>query len=433
MPFIWRHSQYTGKMNNQRSFFFNVDWVIVFIYVALCAIGWFNIRSAVYDARHPGILDFSTDYGKQFLYIIIAFIVAAFILLLETRLIAALVPAIYGVSVLLLVLVLLIGRNVGGNQAWINLGGGFRLQPSEFAKFATCLLLARYLSSTNVRVTEWRAFLTAAAIIGIPMVLILLQPDMGSTIVFYSLIFVLYREGLSPYFLVISALFIVLFLTSILYNHFYVIAAISGIALLIILLFRKNKRIVVTTVAGLVICVCFIFCVKFIYLHVLQPHQKSRIDIVLGIKKDPRGQGYNVNQSKIAIGSGKVWGKGYLRGTQTKYSFVPARSTDFIFCTVGEEWGFAGSVVVLGLYLFLILRIIMIAERQRSPFPRVYAYGVASVLFFHVMINIATTIGLAPVIGIPLPLISYGGSSMLSFTILIFVLVKFDSGRKGIV
>ncbi|MDR3694384.1 rod shape-determining protein RodA [Mucilaginibacter sp.] len=420
-------------MNNQRSFFFNVDWVTVFIYLALCTIGWFNIHSAVFDERHPGILDFKTDYSKQLLYILISLVIGIVILLLESRFITALAPAFYGITLLLLLLVLVVGRSVGGNAAWISLGGGFKLQPSEFAKFTTCLLLARYLSATNVRITEWRSFLTAGAIIGVPMVLILLQPDMGSTLVFYSLIFVLYREGLSPYFLVISALFIILFLTSILFTPLYVVAAISVLSLLIIALFRKNRRLVVTILTGLVICIAFVFSVKFIYNHVLQPHQKVRIDIVLGIKNDPRGQGYNVNQSKIAIGSGKFWGKGYLHGTQTKYSFVPAQSTDFIFCTVGEEWGFVGSVVVLGLYLFLVLRIIFLAERQRSPFSRIYGYGVASIIFFHVMINIATTIGLAPVIGIPLPMISYGGSSLLNFTMLIFVLVKLDSNRMGIV
>jgi len=420
-------------MNNQRSFFFNVDWVTVFIYLALCTIGWFNIHSAVYDERHPGILDFKTDSSKQLLYIVISLVIGAVILLLESRFITALAPAFYGITILLLLLVLVVGRAVGGNAAWISLGGGFKLQPSEFAKFTTCLLLARYLSATNVRITEWRSFLVAGAIIGVPMALILLQPDMGSTLVFYSLIFVLYREGLSPYFLVISALFIILFLTSILFTPLYVIAVISALALLIILLFRKNKRLIVTILTGLAICIAFVFSVKFIYNHVLQPHQKVRIDIVLGIKNDLRGQGYNVNQSKIAIGSGKFWGKGYLHGTQTKYSFVPAQSTDFIFCTVGEEWGFVGSVVVLGLYLFLVLRIIFLAERQRSPFSRIYGYGVASIIFFHVMINIATTIGLAPVIGIPLPMISYGGSSMLNFTMLIFVLVKLDSNRMGIV
>ncbi|HEY5327206.1 MAG TPA: rod shape-determining protein RodA, partial [Mucilaginibacter sp.] len=397
-------------MNNQRSFFFNVDWAIVFLYLALCTIGLFNIHSAVYDERHQGIIDLSTNYGKQFLFIIISIIIGIVILLLESRFITALSPAFYVITILLLILVLIVGRNVGGNRAWISLGGGFRLQPAEFAKFTTCLLLARYLSGTNIRVTELRSFFTAAAIIGIPMLLILLQPDMGSTLVFYSLIFVLYREGLSPYVLVISALFIVLFLTSILFSPLYVIAVISVLALLVALLFRKNKRLVLTVLTGLAICIAFVFSVKFIYNNVLQPHQKVRISIVLGITSDLKGKGYNVNQSKIAIGSGKVWGKGYLHGTQTKYSFVPAQSTDFIFCTVGEEWGFAGSVVVLGLFLFLILRIIFIAERQRSPFSRIYGYGVASILFFHVFINIATTIGLAPVIGIPLPFISYGGS-----------------------
>ncbi|WP_295674298.1 rod shape-determining protein RodA [uncultured Mucilaginibacter sp.] len=420
-------------MNNQRSFFFNVDWVTVFIYLALCTVGWFNIHSAVFDERHPGILDFKTDYSKQLLYILISLVIGVVILLLESRFITALAPAFYGITLLLLLLVLVVGRSVGGNAAWISLGGGFKLQPSEFAKFTTCLLLARYLSATNVRITEWRSFLTAGAIIGVPMFLILLQPDMGSTLVFYSLIFVLYREGLSPYFLVISGLFIILFLTSILFTPIYVVAVISLIALLIIVLFRKNRRLIITIITGLAICIAFVFSVKFIYNHVLQPHQKVRIDIVLGIKSDPRGQGYNVNQSKIAIGSGKFWGKGYLHGTQTKYSFVPAQSTDFIFCTVGEEWGFAGSVLVLGLYLFLVLRIIFLAERQRSPFSRIYGYGVASIIFFHVMINIATTIGLAPVIGIPLPMISYGGSSLLNFTMLIFVLVKLDSNRMGIV
>ncbi len=420
-------------MNNQRSFFFNVDWVTVFIYLALCAIGWFNIHSAVLDDRYRGILDFKTDYSKQFWFIVASIVVAIIVLLLESRFITALAPGFYGVTILLLMLVLVVGRNVGGNRAWISLGAGVRLQPAEFAKFTTCLLLARYLSSVNVRIAELRSFLITMAIIGAPMLLILLQPDVGSILVFYSFIFVLYREGLSPYFLIISLLFITLFLTSILFPPLSVIGVMTVVAILIILLFRKNRRFVTTMVAGLAICIAFVFSVKFIYNHVLEPHQKVRIDIVLGIKNDPRGQGYNVNQSKIAIGSGKLWGKGYLHGTQTKYSFVPAQSTDFIFCTVGEEWGFAGSMVVLGLYAALILRLIFLAERQRSPFSRIYGYGAASIIFFHVMINIATTIGLAPVIGIPLPMISYGGSSLISFTLLIFVLVKLDSNRMGIV
>jgi rod shape determining protein RodA len=355
-------------------------------------------------------------------------------LLLESRFITALSVPFYVITSLLLLLVLVIGRNVGGNQAWISLGGGFRLQPSEFAKFSTCLLLARYLSGTNVKITELKSFFIAAGIIGLPMLLIMLQPDAGSTLVFSALIFVLYREGLSPYFLILEGLFITLFvLTLKLESHWYIIGALVTIAAIIIFLFKRNKKLVSNVLIGLGICIAFVFSVKFLYNHVLQPHQKVRIDIVLGITSDLKGKGYNVNQSKIAIGSGKLWGKGYMQGTQTKYSFVPEQSTDFIFCTVGEEWGFAGAVVVLGLYLFLVLRIIRVAERQRSPFTRIYAYGVASVIFFHVVINIGMTIGIVPSIGIPLPFISYGGSSLLNFTILLFVLLKLDSNRMGII
>jgi rod shape determining protein RodA len=421
--------------NNQpRSFFFNVDWLMVFIYLALCTIGLVNIHSAMYDAKFPSFLDFNTDYGKQLLYIVIGLCVGIIILLLESRFFSTLAPFFYGVTCLLLMLVLVVGRNVGGNQAWISLGGGFRLQPSEFAKLTTCLLLARYLSGTNIRVTETKSFLIAAAIIGFPMFLIMLQPDAGSTLVFSCLLFVLYREGLSPYFLILEGLFITLFVVTLkLNNIMLVLGVLAGIALIIILLSRRNRKTIRVVLTGLALCIAFIFSVNFLYNKVLKPHQKVRIDIVLGIKSDPKGKGYNVHESMIAIGSGKMWGRGYMQGTQTKYSFVPEQGTDFIFCTVGEEWGFAGSVVVLGLYLLLVLRIIRIAERQRSPFSRIYAYGVASVIFFHVVINIGMTIGIVPSIGIPLPLISYGGSSLLSFTIMLFILIKLDSNRMGIV
>lgn len=420
--------------NPQRSFFFNVDWICIIIYLALCTIGWLNIHSAAFDIQHPGIFDQKTDYGKQLIYLCAAIPLGFIILLLESRFLTALSVPAYVVTTLLLMLVLVVGRNVGGNQAWISLGGGFRLQPSEFAKFSTCLLLARYLSGTNIKVTELKSFLIAAAIIVFPMCLIMLQPDAGSTLVFSALILVLYREGLSPYFLILEGLFITLFvLTLKLESHWYVIGALVAVATIIVLLFRRRKKVVSTVLVGLCICIAFVFSVKFLYNNVLQPHQKVRIDIVLGITTDLKGKGYNVNQSKIAIGSGRLWGKGYMQGTQTKYSFVPEQSTDFIFCTVGEEWGFAGAVVVLGLYLFLVLRIIRIAERQRSPFTRIYAYGVASIIFFHVVINIGMTIGIVPSIGIPLPFISYGGSSLLNFTVLLFVLLKLDSNRMGII
>jgi rod shape determining protein RodA len=419
-------------MNNhpQRSLFFNVDWMTVILYLALCTIGWFNIHAAVFDPLHPSIVDMDTNYGKQFVFIISAVVLGMVILLLDSRFFTTLAPAFYGVTVLLLITVLVVGRNVGGNQAWIPLGS-FRLQPSEFAKFSTCLLLARYLSSTNIRITEPKSLLIAGALIGFPMLLIMLQPDTGSTLVFCSLIFVLYREGLSPIFLIIIGLSIALFIASLLLNQLYLILGLVAIAIIIMYLVRRHRQWVLVTLGGLVLCVGFIFSVNFIYNNVLKPHQRTRIAILLGTEKDLRGKGYNVNQSKIAIGSGKLWGKGYLQGTQTKYSFVPEQSTDFIFWTVGEEWGFAGAVVVLGLYLFLILRIIMIAERQRAPLSRIYGYGVASILFFHVVINVGMTIGVVPVIGIPLPFISYGGSSLWSFTILLFILIKFDATRMG--
>jgi len=420
-------------MNNQRSsnFFFNVDWVLVFIFMALCTIGWFNIHSAAYRPTEPY---FKTDYGKQLIYLVVAVVFAIVILLLESRFITTLAPAFYAITSLLLIVVLVVGRKIGGNQAWISVGGGFRLQPSEFAKFSTCLMLARYLSGTNIKITELKSFLTAAGIIIFPMFLIMLQPDTGSTLVFSTLIFVLYREGLSPYFLILEGLFIALFVLTIkLGNVTYIVASLIVLALIIILLFRRNRKFVSSILIVLCITVAFVFSVTFIYNKVLKHYQQERINIVLGISKDIKNKGYNVNQSKIAIGSGELWGQGYMKGTQTKYSFVPEQSTDFIFCTIGEEWGFAGSVVLLGLYLFLVLRIIYVAERQRSPFSRIYAYGVASVFFFHVVINIGMTIGIVPSIGIPLPFISYGGSSLINFTILLFVLIKLDSNRMGIV
>ncbi|MCJ8208545.1 rod shape-determining protein RodA [Mucilaginibacter sp. RS28] len=415
---------------NQRGFFFNVDWLTVLLYLILVTIGWFNIHSAVFDPKHPEVIGFDTNYGKQLVYIIAGVVLAIVILLLDNRFFIAFASIFYAITIILLIAVLIVGRNVGGNQAWIPLGS-FRLQPSEFAKVTTCLLLARYLSGPNIRITEWKSFLAAGAIIGVPMMLIMLQPDTGSTLVFCSLIFVLYREGLSPWFLIVIALIIALFVLTLLFNQLYLILSLVVLGLLVIWMFKHYRQVVFAVLIGLAISISFIFSVKYIYGHVLKQHQKERIDILLGLTTDLKKKGYNVNQSKIAIGSGKLWGKGYLQGTQTRYSFVPAQSTDFIFCTIGEEWGFAGSLTLIGIYLFLLLRLVAIAERQRSPFSRIYGYGVASILFFHVMINIGMTIGIVPVIGIPLPLISYGGSSLWSFTILLFILVKLDSNRMG--
>jgi rod shape determining protein RodA len=419
-------------MNPQRSLFFNVDRTIVLIYFALCIIGWFNIHAAVYDPVYPGIIDLHTNYGKQFIFMLSAFTLAIIILLLDSKFFNILAFPVYIITIILLILVLFVGRNVGGNQAWIPIGG-FRLQPSEFAKFATVLLLAKYLSASTTKIQDFRSQLMCAAIIIIPTILILLQPDTGSALAFASLIFVLYREGLSPYYLVISVAVIALFILTILVDQIYLIIGLILLGALVSYLYRKNQRIVFGTLAALALSIVFTFSVSYLFNQVLQKHQRVRIDSWLGVSNDLQGIGYNVNQSKIAIGAGQLWGRGYLKGTQTKYDFVPEQSTDFIFCTIGEEWGFAGCFVVIGLYLFLLLRIIHIAERQRSAFSRIYGYGVASILFFHFFINIGMTIGIVPVIGIPLPFISYGGSSLWSFTILLFILLKRDSNRMGII
>jgi rod shape determining protein RodA len=419
-------------MNNQRSLFFNVDWITIIIYLLLCIIGWFNIHAAVFDAEHPSIIDMSTNYGKQLIFIISAFLLGSVILLLDGKFFSTFAPVFYGVTLVLLVLVLIIGRNVGGNQAWIPIGS-FRLQPSEFAKFSTCLLLARYLSSTNIKVQDFKTQFVVAIILLVPMGLIMLQPDTGSALTFTSLVFVLYREGLSPYVLILGALSIALFILALLVNKFYLVGILIAIVAFLIYQYRKKRKFIPVLIGGLIFSIIFIFSVDFAYTNILQSHQRNRIDVILGKIDDPRGQGYNLNQSKIAIGSGQIWGKGYLQGTQTKYDFVPEQSTDFIFCTIGEEWGFVGSSVVICLYLFLLLRIIHIAERQRSSFSRIYGYSVASIIFFHFFINIGMTVGLVPVIGIPLPFISYGGSSLWSFSILLFILLKLDSHRMGII
>ena len=419
-------------MNNQnRSFFFNVDWLTIILFLCLLAIGWFNINAAVYNDDQP-LITLASNSGKQLIFIIVAIVVGIVILLLDSKFFYTFSPVFYGITILLLMAVLVVGRNVGGNQAWIPIGS-FRLQPSEFAKWATSLLLARQLSIMNAKISDLKTAIPTLAILSFPVLLIILQPDAGSALVFTSLIFVLYREGLPTYYLIAGLMMVILFIFTLLYSKLFVVIALLILLSLLIYSFRKNQKIIVSFVIGFVLSTLFVFSVDFVYKHILKPHQKVRIDLILGIVKDPRGAGYNVNQSKIAIGSGGLTGKGYLQGTQTKFNFVPEQSTDFIFCTIGEEWGFVGSVVVVGLYLFLLLRIIFLAERQRSTFNRIYGYAVACIIFCHFFVNIAMTIGLMPVIGIPLPFISYGGSSLVSFTILLFILIKLDSNRMGVV
>jgi rod shape determining protein RodA len=419
-------------MNNQnRSFFFNVDFFTILLFLSLMAIGWFNINAAVFN-EDQSLISLDTNSGKQLIFIVIAIVLGAVILLLDSKFFYLFSPVFYGITILLLIAVLVVGRNVGGNQAWIPIGS-FRLQPSEFAKWATSLLLARHLSVMNTKLSDLKTLIPAAAILGLPVFLIILQPDAGSALVFTSLIFVLYREGLSPYYLIAGLIMIILFIFTLLFTKIYVIVGLVLVLGLLIYKYKKNRKLIMVFVIGFILSILFIFSVDFVYKNILKPHQKVRIDLILGIVKDPKGAGYNVNQSKIAIGSGGLLGKGYLQGTQTKFNFVPEQSTDFIFCTVGEEWGFVGSFVVISIYLMLLLRILHLAERQRSSFSRIYGYAVACIIFCHFFVNIAMTIGLMPVIGIPLPFISYGGSSLISFTILLFILLKLDANRMGII
>ncbi|WP_343531693.1 rod shape-determining protein RodA [Pedobacter sp.] len=420
-------------MQQQNSrFFFNVDWITILIYMALCTIGFVNIFSVRYDPDKAEAFSFSTEYGKQLIFIISALVLGLSILLFESKFFSVFAPIVYGATIILLLAVLVVGRNVGGNQAWIPIGS-FRLQPSEFAKFGTALLLARYISSFNVKLNSLKPILICAAIIVLPMTLIMLQPDAGSMLVFLSFMFPLYREGLPGNLLIIFWGAVLLFILNLFVSPSLLIISILIIGGLFAYNARKRMQKVINIGIITLIAICYLFVAKYLFENVLKPHQRTRIELILGLTTDNRGAGYNVIQSKIAIGAGQLTGRGYLEGTQTKYGYVPAQSTDFIFSTIGEEWGFIGCFVVIGLYSFLLLRIVNMAERQRSVFSRVYGYSIACILFFHVFINIGMTIGIMPVIGIPLPFISYGGSSLWSFTILLFIFLKLDSNRMGFI
>lgn len=418
-------------MRDQNNILQNIDWVLVSLFIVLVIMGWLNIYAAVYNEEHQSIFDLSQSYGKQTLWIGGAVVLALMILVIDGKFYAAFSYAIYAVFLLLLLSTFLFSRDVKGSFGWIDIGA-FKLQPAEFAKFATSMALAKYLSTLDIRMQDARTKFVSTLIIGVPAIIILLQNDTGSALVFASFIFVLYREGLSGNILLMALVSVALFVLALLVKYTTLIGILVGIAILFALLVRKNKRNLIVIASGAIIAIGMVYSVDYVYNEVLQAHQRTRIDVLLGKEVDLKGAGYNVNQSKIAIGSGGLFGKGFLQGTQTKYDFVPEQSTDFIFCTVGEEWGFMGSFVVIGLFMALLARIIFVAERQRSQYSRIYGYGVASIIFFHLMINIGMTIGLAPVIGIPLPFFSYGGSSLWSFTILLFIFIKLDSYRLQI-
>ncbi|MBN2596709.1 rod shape-determining protein RodA [Labilibaculum sp.] len=469
-------------MTRKVSLIKNLDWWTIFLYVLLVFLGWINIYAAVYNEEHQSIFDISQRYGKQLMWIGAAFFLAMVILIIEGKFFSAFAYPTYLVMIFLLVAVLIFGREVNGARSWFEIGG-IRLQPAEFAKFATCLAISRYISQFNFKIHNFKSLVIAGVILFTPAVLIILQRDAGSALVYIVFVLVLYREGLSGIVLFVGFLSAVLFIITLLLPELYVLLIILGFSfvglkfmglrfkqiliglsailiafglvwgvikafqlnvsaymILIIsislniipflfYIYKERLKNVIWVLLIAVGSLFFTFSVSYLFENVLESHQQERINDLLGIESDPSGAGYNVAQSKIAIGSGGFAGKGFLNGTQTKFKFVPEQSTDFIFCTVGEEWGFVGSTAVLSLLLLLIIRLLFLAERQRSPFSRIYGYGVACILFFHMAINVGMTIGLAPVIGIPLPFFSYGGSSLWAFTILLFVFLRLDANR----
>ncbi len=459
-----------------------LDWLTVGVYILLVFLGWINIYAAVFNEEHQSILDLSQRYGKQLVWIIAALALAITIFLIDLKFYSFFAYVLYGLVIVMLISVLFFGKEINGARSWFQFGS-FHLQPSEFAKISTCLALAKYLSSYNLKIKSLKTSLWMLGIIFLPSLLIAIQPDMGSAMVFIVLILVAYREGFSELILVVGLIVGVLFFLALLINQFIILVILTALALvifwiasrsykktlaatLILLLpsaillllarqevltlnpyyivllalvtgfpiflihaYRKRLKYVYMILIFLLGSVAFTFSVDYGFKNFLQEHQQQRVNILLGLESDPLGIGYNVAQSKIAIGSGGLTGKGFLKGTQTKFDFVPEQSTDFIFCTVGEEWGFIGTSVVILLFIFLLTRLIRLAERQRSDFSRIYGYGVIAILFFHFTVNIGMTIGLMPVIGIPLPFFSYGGSSLWAFTILLFIFLRLDASR----
>ena len=469
-------------MNRSANIWTRIDKTSIVLFLLLIFMGWINIYAAVFNEEHPGLLDFSQRYGKQFLWIAASLILAIFIVIIDNRFYFFFSWFIYGTCMLLLILVVIFGKEINGAKSWFEFGS-ISLQPSELAKFGTSLALAGYLNTRRQDLTQMSVMVPASSIILFPAMLTMLQPDMGSALVFFSLFIVLFREGMSPYIFVSGLLMIALFFLTLLTNILYLTFALIIIAVILVWFTTRKWKLVlfgtgifllitgtiylldhyiiksvgnelvvfislilsgaayafyIYTKRAASVLIIYIFLIgsiifvnsfDYAFNNMLPKHQKDRVNILLGFKTDLHGTGYNVNQSIISIGSGGFAGKGFLQGTQTKFKFVPKQSSDFIFCTVGEEWGFLGSGLVIGTYLFLLLRLIFLAERQRSDFARIYGYCVVSILFTHIFLNVGMAIGLVPVIGIPLPFLSYGGSSLWGFTILLFIFLRLDASR----
>lgn len=409
-----------------------IDWTTVLVFGILVLAGWLNIYAAEYDPDiDQRLFDFSTSAGKQFIWICTSVVIASIIFFFDYKFFDSFAYIVYGVLIGALLFILIFGKEVAGSKSWIGIGS-FGLQPSEFAKFATAFALAKYIDSSSKKLENLKTLIISFGIILLPMALTVLQGDTGTALVFGALVIAMFREGMPPLLLILALGAFVLFLLTLLVNQTVLLVAIVIVLLLAIgLNARKPKRIVYIITAGIIVTLA-VRSVDFILTDVLKPHQQKRILSLVNPNIDPLGVGWNVTQSKIAIGSGGFSGKGFLDGTQTKFDFVPEQSTDFIFCTIGEEHGWLGSLVLLTLFAILFLRLVTLAERQKSGFARIYGYSVIGIIFFHFAINIGMTIGLFPVIGIPLPFFSYGGSSLWAFTILLFSFLKMDAHRMQV-
>lgn len=402
------------------------DARLIIYYLALVVIGWVTIYSTCYTPEsHNAIFDFSMAYGKQLIWIGTSLLLGVVILLLDARIIQHYAYYFYLFCLLLMILVLFIGTEISGAKAWIKIGE-FSIQPTEFMKVATALALAKFFNEGKTSGEKRYGWLIALGIILVPIMVIMLQHDAGSALVFVSFIILFYREGLSAEFLLLCVVAAFLSIFTLIFNETYSVALLTAVFIFFMIKNRGQNKKIKRNIIIYVISVLFVFSVNLLYENVFEPHQKERIDTIFGKTSDPKGADFNLNQSKIAIGSGGLFGKGYLKGTQTKLKFVPEQSTDFIFCAIGEEWGFMGTIVIFGLFMALIIRILSLAEKQRAPYVRYYGYGIAGILTVHFFINIGMTIGLVPIIGIPLPFISYGGSSLWSFTTMLFIFIKLN-------
>jgi rod shape determining protein RodA len=416
---------------DRRSTWKNLDWLMIGIYAALVCSGWLSVYAAGYDFTNTLGTFFNHVYGKQLIWIGISALFAMAILITDNKFYTAFAYILYALIILLLIAAIAMGGVVKGSKSWINLGG-FQFQPAEFAKFATSLALAKYLSALNINLKQAKTWIVAIILFMVPMLIIILQNETGSALVFAVFFLVIYRFGFPGIFLLIGLFTALLGILALLFDKYYIIITLGVIAAFATYLVRRERVAIIITSLVFVLSAGFVFATDYIFMNVLESHQKQRIDVYLGREVTVKDADYNVRQSKIAIGSGGFSGKGFLQGTLTKFNFVPEQTSDFIFCTIGEEYGFIGSSVLLLMFLGLMLRILFVAERQRSRFSKIYAYAVACIIFFHILVNIGMTIGLVPVIGIPLPYISYGGSSMLAFTILLFILIKLDADRLSV-